>query len=304
MDVVVDLPNVELHKSSLCDTLGNAKLHEDQIFVESVQALVDPIDDKIDYSCKNELSPPSASTCNLNKVPMPSNESNQTLVDPCTKQESEGSKFTCGIEHSLSRYNISFKDGLITPNEPSGDNDIESIAFLEGYILYTNPLWSDNIPPKDENLLLKEESILKGKECIVILENPRANVSLTPWGNVSEYASFFDTLILKLHESQLVDAKLFIFLKGRMCVCLNALPSIVHAFTLDSFLYYLFAYDNVHASLGITLLGGIAFEPSRIPRRSLPLMKALKWNFQIKKLCPTNLVDKIYHESILMEEKN
>ncbi|KAM3200338.1 putative protein isoform X2 [Capsicum annuum] len=101
------------------------------------------------------------------------------------------------------------------------------------------------------------ESTLKGKECIVLLDNPRAKVSLIPWGNVSKCASLLDTLLLKLHESQLVDAKLSICLKKRECICLNALSSPVHVFILDSVLYYLFAYDDIHASFGFALSRGI-----------------------------------------------
>ena len=99
---------------------------------------------------------------------------------------------------------------------------------------------------------MKDESTLKGKEYIV-LKNPRAKVSLTPWGNVYKCASLLDTLVLKLHESQLMDVKLSICLKGRMCMCLNALSSSVYAFTLDSFLYYLFAYDDIHTSFGFVV---------------------------------------------------
>ncbi|PHT61985.1 NAD(P)H-quinone oxidoreductase subunit 1, chloroplastic [Capsicum annuum] len=76
----------ELQESALCDTLDIARLHEDPILVVSKQTLVDPIDNRIDSSCKNELIPPSARTCNLNKVLMPSDESIHTLVDPCKIQ--------------------------------------------------------------------------------------------------------------------------------------------------------------------------------------------------------------------------
>ena len=355
------------------------------------------------------------------------------------------------IDPSLFKYNILFEDDEFTPKEPSGENDVEGIACLESYSLYANPLWCKNIPPKDGNLFLGDESTLKGRECevlerndqlgddnfdlleflrnpisdfslkidcgcdplydtppmfddykdellackdlsnnsldfsggmcllegtsieregvhyleitsstmcdlivesthgddvetgseyshedtlveldlsdtilhslfafddmyaivesiscslgeaygereycldpclwllflfdpgakyrngdvgapnlllglhdkqSVILENPRAKVSLFPWGNVSKCASLLDTIVFKLQESQLVDAKFSICLKERMWMCLNALSSPLYAFTLDSFLYYLFAYDDIHASFGFVLCRGRKF---------------------------------------------
>lgn len=93
-------------------------------------------------------------------------------------------------------------------------------------------------------------------------------------GIVYTCASMFDTLILKLNEFQLVDAKFMISLKGRSHMCLNVLsPSqctlcaiylepndilfydntLDEVFTLDSFLYYIFAYDDIDDGFGFTL---------------------------------------------------
>ncbi|KAF3626532.1 hypothetical protein FXO37_30327 [Capsicum annuum] len=170
-----------------------------------------------------------------------------TLVDPIDDQIESS-------YHALFRYNVLFEDDINTPNEPSGEN--EGIVFLGSYSRYANPLWCDNIPPKDENLFLKDESTLMDKECVVLLENPRTNVSLTPWGNVPKCASLFDTLVPKLHEFQLVDAKLSRCLKERMSMCLNTYSSPVNSFTCDSFLYYLFAFDDFHASFGFVSCRG------------------------------------------------
>ena len=74
---------------------------------------------------------------------------------------------------------------------------------------------------------------------------------MTPWGNVPKCPSLFDTLVPKLHEFQLVDAKLSSYLKERMCMCLNAYSSPVNSFARDSFLYYVFAYDDFHASFDL-----------------------------------------------------
>ena len=75
--------------------------------------------------------------------------------------ESENYKSIRRLDHSLFRYNILFEDSLNTPNRPSGEND--GITCLGSYSIYANPLWCDNIPPKDENLFLEDESTLKEK---------------------------------------------------------------------------------------------------------------------------------------------
>ncbi|PHT39324.1 hypothetical protein CQW23_22897 [Capsicum baccatum] len=80
--------------------------------------------------------------------------------------ESESSKSVRGLDHSLFRYNVLFEDSLNTPNRPSGETD--GIAYLRSYSIHANLLWCDNIPPKDGNLFLEDESTLKGKECVVL----------------------------------------------------------------------------------------------------------------------------------------
>ncbi|PHT78402.1 hypothetical protein T459_16454 [Capsicum annuum] len=83
---VADLPRVEVFESPYGDTLGDVRLRKDQTLVVSTQALVDPLDDEIDSSCKNDLCPSSASPYNLNKVPLPIDKSTHSLVDPCANQ--------------------------------------------------------------------------------------------------------------------------------------------------------------------------------------------------------------------------
>ena len=73
------------------------------------------------------------------------------------------SKSVREIDHALFRFNVLFEDDINTLNEPDGEND--GIACLEGYSRYANPLWYDNIPPKDGNFFLEDESTLKGREC-------------------------------------------------------------------------------------------------------------------------------------------
>ncbi|KAF3629959.1 hypothetical protein FXO38_27405 [Capsicum annuum] len=73
------------------------------------------------------------------------------------------------IDHALFRFNVLFEDDINTLNELSGEND--GIACFEGYSRYANPLWCDNIPPKDENLFLEDESTLMGKDSITKKNN-------------------------------------------------------------------------------------------------------------------------------------
>ncbi|PHU17160.1 hypothetical protein BC332_12855 [Capsicum chinense] len=86
MNMVAVLPSIGVHDSSFCGTLDIVRSYEDQTLVVGTQALVDPLDDEIDSPSENDLCPSSASTYNLTKFPLPSNESIQTL-DPCEKQD-------------------------------------------------------------------------------------------------------------------------------------------------------------------------------------------------------------------------
>ncbi|PHT30836.1 5-epiaristolochene synthase [Capsicum baccatum] len=64
----------------------DVRLREEQNLIVSMQALVDPLDDEIDSSRKNNLCPSSASPFNSSKTLLPINESIHTLVDPCASQ--------------------------------------------------------------------------------------------------------------------------------------------------------------------------------------------------------------------------
>ncbi|KAF3654762.1 hypothetical protein FXO38_15006 [Capsicum annuum] len=119
IDVVTGLTRIEMHKSSFCDTLGVVRFYEDQTFVVSSQELVDPLDDKIDSSRKNNLCPSSASTYNLNKVLLPSYKSINTLVDPC---ENKG-------ETTLVYELPTTRDGM--QNDQSGENYFDLLECLE-----------------------------------------------------------------------------------------------------------------------------------------------------------------------------
>ena len=119
MNVVAVLPSVGVHESSFCDTLDIVRSHEDQTLVVDTQALVDPLDDEIDSLHKNDLCLSGASTYNLTKVPLPSDESIHILVDPCEKQ----SESTLVYEFPTTSEGVK--------NYQSGDNNLYFLEYLE-----------------------------------------------------------------------------------------------------------------------------------------------------------------------------
>lgn len=70
------------HSESLpCDVLDCTLSCDHNILVVSEQALVYPIDGKIESSSKGNLCPPSVSTCSLNEGTLSCDESDATVVD-------------------------------------------------------------------------------------------------------------------------------------------------------------------------------------------------------------------------------
>ncbi|XP_047263448.1 uncharacterized protein LOC107860413 isoform X1 [Capsicum annuum] len=92
--VVSDLLGVEVYGSSFCDTLGVDRLYKEQTLFVSTQALVDPLDDKINSFCKNDLCPSSDSTYNLNKVPLSCDKNIHKLHNPLVDDSTLGDVFT------------------------------------------------------------------------------------------------------------------------------------------------------------------------------------------------------------------
>ncbi|PHU07241.1 hypothetical protein BC332_23730 [Capsicum chinense] len=129
MNVVAVLPSLGVHESSFCDTLDIVRSHEDQTLVVGTQALVDPLDDEIDSHRENDLCPSSASendlcpscasTYNLTKVPLPSDESIHTLLDPCEKKGE--SMLVCELPTT--------SEG--EQNDQSGVDDLDLLEYLE-----------------------------------------------------------------------------------------------------------------------------------------------------------------------------
>ncbi|XP_047262286.1 uncharacterized protein LOC107856916 [Capsicum annuum] len=119
MNVAAILPSVGVDESSFCDTLDIVRSHEDQTLVVGTKALVDSLYDKIDSSRENDLCPCNSSTYNLTKVPLPSDESIQTLVDPCEKKGE--STLECELPTT--------SEG--EQNDQSGVDDLDLLEYLE-----------------------------------------------------------------------------------------------------------------------------------------------------------------------------
>uniref|UniRef100_M1DHL1 Uncharacterized protein n=1 Tax=Solanum tuberosum TaxID=4113 RepID=M1DHL1_SOLTU len=189
--------NVSLSLSETIDSLP----YIDNVLVEYVDTLVDPIDDRIDSFSKIDLCPPSIDTYALknstlfgdNRVDQPACECSSLVDGPCNvikEPQVTGTNDTvdqfnrsdsmgiCFVEDPIACFahrdyvleNASkndmclFEDDEITPSDvPSGVN-LESNIFLDSYTCYNYPLWCEAFPPKDGNLFLKDESSLVGKE--------------------------------------------------------------------------------------------------------------------------------------------
>uniref|UniRef100_M1DPF6 Uncharacterized protein n=1 Tax=Solanum tuberosum TaxID=4113 RepID=M1DPF6_SOLTU len=178
---------------SLSDPIDSLP-HIDNVLVESVDTLVDPIDDRIDSSSNIDLYPPSVdiyepqfggTNKNVDHLIRSDSLCMSFVADPiacfahrdhvlegASKDdmclfEGELACFTSSlvVDHSLFKYNILFDDNEITPSDvPSGVNH-ESSIVLDSYTCYNNPYGVKLFLPKDGNLFLEDESTLVGKEC-------------------------------------------------------------------------------------------------------------------------------------------
>ncbi|KAH0643743.1 hypothetical protein KY290_033529 [Solanum tuberosum] len=188
MDELMECPNIQGKEDLSCGSQA------------------DPIDDRIDYSSKIDLCPPSVDTYSLN--------ASSLFCNDCVDQP-------VLVDHSLFKYNILFEDDEIIPSDvPSGVN-LESSIVLDSYTCYSNPLWCEAFPPKDGNLFLEDESTLVGKEGGVCF----------PITSSSWCVSLFNGMTITFEPTR----------------------SHTHVDTLeevdlrDTFLYYLFTYDEAHA---------------------------------------------------------
>ncbi|PHT49697.1 hypothetical protein CQW23_09444 [Capsicum baccatum] len=216
-DLVANKPLSVSSSLPTCEYIDSFPLVEYEHVVR-VDTLVDPLDDRVDSSCKVDLCPPSVEAivlkgstlscencvdqlvcktfpplevmCDVINESQVSEEFKKVVqgnrsepeiilclkldIDILESEELTCSKSSHGLDNALFRYNVLFEDDITTPTMPSGEN--YGIACLGGYSLYTNPLWCDNLPLKEENLFLEDESTVKGKECVVLEANPSSTL--------------------------------------------------------------------------------------------------------------------------------
>uniref|UniRef100_M1D998 Uncharacterized protein n=1 Tax=Solanum tuberosum TaxID=4113 RepID=M1D998_SOLTU len=208
--------NVSLSLSEPIDSLH----YIDNVLVENVDTLVDPIDDRIDSSSKIDLCPPSVDTCALK---------DSTLFDD-------------------NRVDQPAYDEITHSDVPSGVN-LESSIVLDSYTCYSNPLWCEAFPPKDENIFLEDESTLVGKE-----------------GDEEEGGVCFP----------ITSSSWCVSLLNGMTNTFEPTRSHTHVDTLeevdlrDTFLYYLFTYNEAHdiewsvlfEGKSVNMVNGCALDPS------------------------------------------
>jgi len=240
------------HSESLpCDVLDSTFLCDDNILVVSDQALVDPFDDRIDSSSKVNLCPPSVGTCSLNEGTLSCDESDATLVDPIDDQVDSSRKINLcppsvginDLNESLDHSNIScfshvnleveclLKDNLLFDDDMTLESvhsempyNVGSVATLSGYQLFENPLWCDDTLSKDGNLFCEDDSTFIGE----------GSVKMKGDAYVLNVTSSLCVPILHMNCASLVykvEAKL-----GN---------NLIEVHLCDTFLYYLFAYDDV-----------------------------------------------------------
>ncbi|KAH0657527.1 hypothetical protein KY289_026275 [Solanum tuberosum] len=223
---------------SLCEPIASLPC-VDNVLVDSMDTLVDPIDDRIDSSN------PIACFAHRDHV-----LENALKNDMCLFM-GELACFNSSrvVDHPLFKYNILFEDDEITRNDvPSGVNHENSIVF-DNYTCYSNPLWFEACPPKDGNLFLEDESTLVGMDCDEKKGGVCFSITSSFWcvPIVNGLAHEFESISSHTHENTIEEVDL-----------------------RDTFLYYLFTYDEAHAvewsmlfeGKSANLVNGCALDPS------------------------------------------
>uniref|UniRef100_M1DXB0 Uncharacterized protein n=1 Tax=Solanum tuberosum TaxID=4113 RepID=M1DXB0_SOLTU len=271
---------------SLCEPIDSLQC-VDNVLVENVDTLVDPIDDRIDSSSKINLCPPSVDTYALNAsslfcidwVDQPVCKCSSLVEGPCNvikeaqvggtnenvvhliRSDSLSISFTedpvacfthrdhvlenaskidmclsegelacfnssLVVDHSIFKYNIQFEDDEITPSDVPGGVNLESSIVLDSYTCDSNPLWCEAFPHKDGNLFLEDEDTLVGKECDEEEGGVCFSVTSSSWrvSLLDSMTNAFEPIGSHTHENTLEEVDL-----------------------RDTFLYYLFTYDDAHA---------------------------------------------------------
>ncbi|KAK4729766.1 hypothetical protein R3W88_022754 [Solanum pinnatisectum] len=129
------------------------------------------------------------------------------------------------VDHSLFKYNILFEDDEITPNDVSSGVNHESSVVLDSYAFYSNPLWCEDCPPKDGNVFLEDKSTIVGKDHDVKEGGMCFPITSSSWcvQILNGMTNDFEPISIHAYENTLDEVDL-----------------------RDTFLYYLFTYDDAH----------------------------------------------------------
>uniref|UniRef100_M1D8P3 Uncharacterized protein n=1 Tax=Solanum tuberosum TaxID=4113 RepID=M1D8P3_SOLTU len=239
--------NVSLSLSEPIDSLP----YIDNVLVESVDKLVDPIDDQIDSSSKIDLCPPSLDTYALNASSVFCNDCVDQPVCECSSlvegscnviKEPQFGGNDKNVDHfirsdSLSMFFVAdpiacfahrdhvLEDVEITPSDVPSRVNHESSIVLDNYTYYNNPLWCEDFPPKDGNLFLEDESTLVGKDYDEEKSDVCFPIPFSSWcvPIINGMTPEFESISSNTHENTLEEVEL-----------------------RDTLLYYLFTYDDAH----------------------------------------------------------
>ncbi|PHT29915.1 hypothetical protein CQW23_30493 [Capsicum baccatum] len=208
--VVAVFPRVEVLESHFYDALCIVRSHENQTLVVDTKALVYPLDSKIDSPRENDLCPSTASTYNLTKLPLPSDESIHTLVDPCKNQGGPT------LVHKLPTTSE------VMDNDQSGGNDLDMLDCLGNpncCCLGKNGFAYDTFAAHDSLCLCRDYSI--ETEGVAFLEIPSTSYLCVYYVK--------PTSVVGLETSEYMHKETI----GGVDSC-------------DTFLYHLCAYDIFH----------------------------------------------------------
>jgi len=139
------------------------------------------------------------------------------------------------VDHPFLKYNVLFEDDGITPSDVPSGVKLESSVVLNNYIVYSNPLWCEAFPPKDGNLFLEDESTLVEEEC----DDEEGGICF-PFTSSSGCVPIVNGMT---HECESTSSHTH-----------ENTPEEVDL--RDTFLCYLFTYDDAHAVEWSMLLGG------------------------------------------------
>ncbi|KAH0716752.1 hypothetical protein KY290_013019 [Solanum tuberosum] len=141
------------------------------------------------------------------------------------------------------------QDDKITPSDVPSGVKLESSIDLDSYTCYSNPLWCEAFPPKNGNLFLEDESTLVGKECDEEEGGVGLPITSSSWcvSLLDSMTNAFEPIGSHTHENTLEEVDL-----------------------RDTFLYYLFTYDEAHdvewiilfEGKSANLVNGCALDPS------------------------------------------